>query len=381
MTGYRIIEVHRITNDTDAADLVEALIQDSQMPDIVASAKLDADDRAKADSHSTAWDEPALELPKRWLLAAPWRATVERRRSMLANDLARLDQLTKVQVRERDAMRILLKDAEEAIQEKVWLAKWWWGTEVERAWARLHEVEERTVDVIPCDELETRATDASAYAAQVFKSDDKRLVSFDGLRADVAAGKKKSEVLRPAIVGMLRAMHTQSDRDNVQARHLRNRLLLASSVCIFVTAGMLLIQRQLADFPFLVSKDVLSGRPTTYLFLVMTFGAVGALVTAIPSLSQIPSDFSPFNLPLQQAVLKIVLGPLVALLGFAIVGTIETTQAVNTEVLNIGTPTSLPAVLVLAVVFGAAQHLVTRFVDRRADEVLGALAPDKDAKT
>jgi arginine repressor len=52
---------------------------------------------------------------------------------------------------------------------------------------------------------------------------------------------------------------------------------------------------------------------------------------------------------------------------------------VNSDVVSIGVPSTASAVLVLAVVFGAAQHLVTRYVDRRADEVLSTLAPDKTA--
>ena len=140
---------------------------------------------------------------------------------------------------------------------------------------------------------------------------------------------------------------------------------------------MLVAQRRLAGLPFLESTDVLAGKPTTYLFLVMLFASVGALLTAIPSFLQVPSDFSPFNLPLQQGLLKIASGPVVAVVGFAILKVLNSTQVVNSDVVNVGVPASASAVLVLAVVFGAAQHLVTRYVDRRADEVLGALAPEK----
>ena len=333
------------------------------------------------DVESTAWDTP-VDLPESWALAAPWRAAAEQRRVSLANELARLGALTPAQQRERDALRALLKDAQDATQVKVWLAKWWWGTEVERAWSRLHEVEERSIDLLPVDELEARALTTASDAKQSLKGDDTQLASLQVLRADVAAGKRHPEALRPALVAMMRRVHAQTDCDSHEARYLRNRILLASGMCVLMAGVILLMQRGLATHPFLTSSpDVLpDGRPTTYLLMVMTFAAVGALITAIPTLSQIPSDFSPFNLPLQQAVLKVVFGPIVAVVGFAIVEALEATQILNGEIVNVSVPTSLAAVLVLAVVFGAAQHLVTRYVDRRADEVLGALAPDTGPK-
>lgn len=370
MNAYRIIEVRGSRDQVDVVESLEVRVQADKK-----AAPADSSKTAGA-TKSTAWDMPT-KLPQRWLFAAPWRADAEQRRVALENDLARLDTLTPDQVRERDALRALLKDAKKATRERVWLAQWWWGTEVERAWARLHEVEERTIDLLPEGELEARATTTSINAGRALKADDKQLVAFDSLRANVSSGKADAKELRPAVVEMLRSKHGQTDRNNKELRFLRNRVLIASSLCVLASAIVLIAQRRLTDLPFLESKGVLAGKPTSYLFLVMLFGAVGALLTAIPSFLQVPSDFSPFNLPLQQGLLKMASGPVVAVVGFAIVKVVDATQIVSSDVVNIGVPTSASAVLVLAVVFGAAQQLVTRFVDRRAEEVLGALAPEK----
>lgn len=67
-----------------------------------------------------------------------------------------------------------------------------------------------------------------------------------------------------------------------------------------------------------------------HLLIVMIFGGVGALFTAIPAVSKIPSDYGPFNLPMQQALLKMVFGPLVAVIGLAVIG--------NDEILSAGKP-------------------------------------------
>jgi hypothetical protein len=99
---------------------------------------------------------------------------------------------------------------------------------------------------------------------------------------------------------------------------------------------------------------------------------VGSLFTAIPAMSRVPSDASPFNMPLQQAVLKLAFGALVAVTGLGIV---------STEPLGAGGPASLSSLLLLALIFGAGQQAVTRYVDRRADEILtaGEPAPEEHA--
>ncbi len=323
---------------------------------------------------ATAGDEEAA-LPA-WTFSAPWRAVVERRRGRLLNELGRLDGLTAAQLRERDALRAQLDDAGHAARCRVGPAMWWWGTQIERAWARLHEVEERIVDLVPVAELEGRAAAAAVHATGHLPADDQRLLRLQGLSVQVVAGTSAAEVLRPAIVDVLRAVHDRTDVDNVEARYLRNRLLFASTLCLLVAGLVLLIQWRLAAHAFTTPTDGLTERPTTYLFLVMTFGAIGALLTAIPTMTQIRSDFSPFNLPLQQAVLKLTFAPIVALVGFAIVNTLQTTDVISSDVVSIAVPTTIPAVFVLAVVFGAAQHIVTRSVDRRANQVLAAIAPD-----
>jgi hypothetical protein len=98
---------------------------------------------------------------------------------MLFDDLARLE-LADPALREERAFLInsLLYDAGTASQQRVGLGKWWWGTEIERAWA----VEERTVDLLPDDELPARAADASAHASVYLNSDDKHAQHLEALR-------------------------------------------------------------------------------------------------------------------------------------------------------------------------------------------------------
>ena len=85
-----------------------------------------------------------------------------------------------------------------------------------------------------------------------------------------------------------------------------------------------------------------------------------------------PGDFGPFNLPLQQAVLKIVFGCLSAVVGLAILN--------STDALEDAKPGSWTGLLVVAIVFGAGQQAITRYADQRAGEILTAAAPVSETK-
>jgi hypothetical protein len=316
-----------------------------------------------ADLHGDTWNGFESGLPKSWRFTSPWRQWVQRQRITLLDDLARLE-LKNPPEQEQRAFLInsLLSDAGHAAQAKVGIRKWWWGTEIERAWARLREVEERTVDLLPDAELPARATEALGSASLYLSPDDKRQKRLQGLLADPSH--TNAADLRPSIVGVLRASHESSDRGNQEARYLRNRLILASGICLFFSALILLAQRLFKDNHFLaLPDDNFKDSPWQYLFLVMFFGSVGALFTAIPAMSRVPLDHSPFNLPLQQGLLKMVLGPLVAVVGLLIL---------DADVLHGGSSNTLIGNLLLSIVFGAGQHAVTRYVDQRANEILTA---------
>lgn len=162
---------------------------------------------------------------------------------------------------------------------------------------------------------------------------------------------------------MLRAAHERADQANKEARYLRNRLLIASAFSVLFAAAMVLTQSVLEHTSFVDNAERWGGGGWSYLVVIMVFGGVGALFTAIPAISKIPSNHGPFNLPLQQALLKVAFGPLVAVVGIAL--------------LNIGAasqfkPATVPQVLLMAALFGAGQHAVTKYVDQRAERILTA---------
>ncbi|MER5526321.1 hypothetical protein ABT075_17235 [Streptomyces sp. NPDC002677] len=102
-------------------------------------------------------------------------------------------------------------------------------------------------------------------------------------------------------------------------------------------------------------------------------GLAGAALTVIASLRRIQGTSSPYMLPLSAALLKFPTGALTAFIGVLLIR--------GAFVPGLSDLDSSPQIVAWAVIFGAAQQLVTRFVDERARETLsdvGRLSPDPE---
>lgn len=322
-------------------------------------------------------DDPGtsrLGLPAQF--SAPWRQQVRRRWMMLANDLERVSD-----PQARAAIAATLEVAREASTARVSLAKWWWGTEVERAWAALREAEEQIFEHDPDRGRQRVDDDVLGHARATLPRDDDRRLALElhrvGGPKDPTAAKSAGAAPKPTTgeldgddlkhlqLSTLRAAHFVCDRQNQEARFFRNRLLIASVFVTLLTIVLLVVQSRLhgASYELIAAPDGWDRPAWNLLGLLMLFGYVGALITAIPALSKVPADFSPFNLPVQQALLKLVVGALTAVVGIVVV---------QSGIIDAATSSadSFAELLVLAIVFGAGQQAVTRFVDARAAEIL-----------
>jgi hypothetical protein len=100
-------------------------------------------------------------------------------------------------------------------------------------------------------------------------------------------------------------------------------------------------------------------------------GLAGAALTVIASLRRIRGTSAPYMLPLASAVLKFPTGALSAFLGVLLIR--------GAFVPGLSDLDSRAQVLAWAAVFGAAQHLVTRLVDDRAQMTLSEVGRPTDA--
>ncbi|MGW0288709.1 hypothetical protein [Streptomyces tuirus] len=109
----------------------------------------------------------------------------------------------------------------------------------------------------------------------------------------------------------------------------------------------------------------------TDILTVEIAGLIGAALTVIASLRRIRGTDSPYMLPLASAVLKFPTGALTAFLGLLLIR--------GAFVPGLSDLDTTAQVLAWAAAFGAAQHLVTRLVDSRAQETLSEVGRTTDA--
>jgi len=133
----------------------------------------------------------------------------------------------------------------------------------------------------------------------------------------------------------------------------KNRVAMAIGMLLVIAVGLVVLQRWC---PGAVMVPItLSTRHEPHWALsvaIMAFGAVGGLLTAFPALTRVPWTRNPFAVPTHQALLRLILGSLTAVVGLMTINVAGTNT--STEIFS------------LAVAFGA----VTHFVHQRAKAVL-----------
>ncbi|HEY1652837.1 MAG TPA: hypothetical protein VGG09_13210 [Acidimicrobiales bacterium] len=161
----------------------------------------------------------------------------------------------------------------------------------------------------------------------------------------------------------MRAAYDLNDSFHRDARAFRNRLIIISLISIATSGLLVLLQWRLPSATIIQRPTGASNESAwALMLLVMVFGSVGALVSAIPAMASMPRVKSPFNFPLQQALMKVFVGSLTALVGVIATGSAGVTNGFA----------SLEALVGVAVVFGAAQQAVTQYLDKRATQIISS---------
>lgn len=244
----------------------------------------------------------------------------------------------------------------ESVLGRTGVVEWLRGGNLEYAWQTIHSVERAMVKLRTPEELLGLLPAYQGAAAQFLKADDKVLTDFDA-SADAAA----PALFQAKVQALLLRYHSVSDEFHESVRRLRNRMLGLSVFALVAEALMVLVQWRSRDVQLLKAPTDAAGVPAWRLLVfVLIAGALGAFISALPSMITSRSGGLPYKLPFQQGLLKLAIGPLVAVVGIMLVigGLVETT--VN----------STAALLGVAIVFGAGQQAVTAFADRRASELL-----------
>ncbi|MGI5461062.1 hypothetical protein ACQEWB_49505 [Streptomyces sp. CA-249302] len=261
---------------------------------------------------------------------------------------------------------------------------------LERAWANVRATDVMLLSLCPEQDLISRSVDVSSHMEQ-------HLRPGDPLRVKVGAVVERMETKGPLpgdrgfLVLALAASYDALDAEFSRVRSLSTILRIATFFVLLGAGGLevwgwycpdslnMCFLPEGKNFAACPSGEVPRNPnfvPSDYarhvdVLVTEAAGLAGAALTVIASLRRIQGTSSPYMLPLSAALLKFPTGALTAFVGVVLIR--------GAFIPGLSDLDSSPQIVAWAVIFGAAQHLVTRFVDARARETLSEVGrPDPE---
>jgi hypothetical protein len=284
-------------------------------------------------------------------------------------------------------MRSHLKKARAAADEDFGWRKLWSGSAArEGVCSNIRSAEVLLIQLVSGEEIAGRASEVMALVKDHLDADDPRRVRLAlRLRPIISGDISRSD--RDLMARALDAAYSSLDDELARVRSLRN-ILWAATVLVLIGVVNLALYGWFSPSSLSLCFSPQGGAgdtvtvvcPTaeyhnqpadtdpsrlaraTDILTVEIAGLAGAALTVIASLRRIRGTDSPYMLPLASAVLKLPTGALSAFLGLLLIR--------GAFVPGLSDLDSRAQVLAWAAAFGAAQHLVTRLVDDRAQMTL-----------
>lgn len=269
-----------------------------------------------------------------------------------------------------------------------WRRPWSGSIAREGVWSNLRGADVLLLRLVPDAEVVGRASEVMALVERHLDEGDPRRVRLAQRIRHIVAG-ELTPGDRELLARALDSAYSNLDAELARVRSLRNMLWTATVLVLVGVAGLALYgwldPRSLslcfapkasagdpnqmhvvcpsAEYHDRTANTVPSdlARPQDILTVEIA-GLVGAALTVIASLRRIRGTSAPYMLPLASAALKFPTGALSAFLGVLLIR--------GAFVPGLSDLDSRAQVLAWAAVFGAAQHLVTRLVDDRAQLTL-----------
>ncbi|MFJ2730080.1 hypothetical protein [Streptomyces collinus] len=286
-------------------------------------------------------------------------------------------------------MEIHLAKARAAAEETFgWRRLWSGATAREGVWSNLRSADVLLLQLASDQEAAGRASEVMTLVERHLGKNDPQRLRLAQRIGPIAAG-ELTPTDRMLLVWALDSAYTTLDAELARVRSLRNILWTATFIVLLGVAGLAVygwffpqslslcfapklgpgggnlsdIVCPSRDYHGVPADTVPSMRAgPTDILTVEVAGLAGAAFTVIASLRHIRGTSTPYMLPLASAVLKFPTGALSAFLGVLLIR--------GAFVPGLSDLDSRAQVLAWAAVFGAAQHLVTRLVDDRAQMTL-----------
>jgi hypothetical protein len=314
----------------------------------------------------------AMGLPKfGWGGGNDWKVVVDARRRRACADLATLAADDPARTAVADALATVTEILEGGNPLLGRLPAWWSGWRVERSWRALHEAEAQLTAADPA--LPARLPAVRGQVELTLPATDSRRIALDRLAAEQGVAG-----VRAVVLDAVRATLDVSDESHAAARALRNKLFVGALVLFglntllgvigFIRPGFLpMCVDQVGSSSRLACATGSTAPSPADVWLTQVMGATGAMVSTVVLLIRRRPSLTPYVMIGYQAVIKVVLGASLAVIGVLVLG-----AGLGEGLIGLR---NQAAVLVAAVVFGYTQQLGTRLLDNYADKLLDDVRP------
>jgi len=245
---------------------------------------------------------------------------------------------------------------------------WWTGNDVDGAWAALHTAGQALLGLQTEASVRAQLGDIAASIVTELSSKDIRRKGYLNTVEECA---KPAHTIDEADRAQLRAIRQacdgSADAAHGDARAFRNTLVVIGFV-LAVLLGVVAIFG-FADNNFRTLFAGTTGSSRWYVAELAIVASLAGFTAAIVSLQQYSGYQYNYGLSFVQAFLKAGTGGATGLMGVVLVQS-GTVKALNTQ--------RGAGVFAIAVVFGYAQYLFTRLVDRQANAVLSSAGSRHD---
>ncbi|GLW92635.1 hypothetical protein [Actinokineospora globicatena] len=299
--------------------------------------------------------------------ASAWRMSVVERLQRLQ---AEIDQRgAPVPTAAHTAMRI----AARAVELKSSPARWYSGVNIERAWRAVHLADEVLVASSP--DLPSRLPAIRATVTRKLTERDPRARALAPASFDVLGDAARRDVVLVALRGTHQASHDAA----TAVRSLRNRIILFGLLLLVINVAVGWLTA-LHDhmLPLCLGTGAATicptGAPTPTggdVWWLQLMGMLGASIAVVVLLLRTKPSVVPYTLTPYQAVVKVLLGAILAVVGVLVLRTGLLPDVIGNQA----------ALLVLALVLGYSQQLGTRLLDSFADQVVQRAQPSATTPT
>jgi hypothetical protein len=284
-----------------------------------------------------------------------------------------------------------LEAAESYLNLPATIRTWWLGSRLQGVWAHIHLARVAMIELMDAAQVDAYSPRVLTLADKYLKVDEPERIAIrgwfdrlDGRRRRDRIGKRD----RMALAQALQSAHERMADEYHRLRRFQISIGLGAALILLLVAGLVLLgARQPNMVPLCFpDPDALGAGGTAVcpsgehekpagsdVAVVVLFGLLGAVLTGVRFVVQhtVASSVPMSTTRCFQALFKAAVGTLAAVLGllFLRAGAVPGFTQIDTQ----------SQILAYAVVFGAAQELITRLIDQRSNTLLaGATATDRD---